>query len=105
MTNSNVSVTSANGVSFDLESEELLVDGEVRRLQAKEVKLLEYFLDHANRIVPRSDLLTDVWGYDASVDTRTVDIHVSHLRKKLNAGKRQGIIKTIHGVGYRFTIV
>ena len=83
MTNSNVSVTSANGVSFDLESEELLVDGEVRRLQAKEVKLLEYFLDHANRIVPRSDLLTDVWGY----------------------GKRHGIIKTIHGVGYRFTIV
>ena len=103
MSVSNGSIIPEKGVSFDTQTEELLVNGEAKRLQAKEVKLLEYFLSHANRVIPRKELLKDVWGYDVTVDTRTVDIHVSHLRKKLGASERHGVIKTIHGVGYRFT--
>ena len=89
--------------NFKLQDGGLLVNGEKKKLQAKEVKLLNYFISHANRIVSRQDLLKDVWGYEAEIDTRTIDIHVSHLRKKLGETCRHGLIKTIHGIGYRFT--
>lgn len=102
MTNSNGYVTLSNGVSFDLENGRLIVAGRVYFLQSKEIELLNYFVNHPNIIVARSDLLKNVWKYDESVDTRTVDVHVSNLRRKMNAGVRRGTIRTVHGVGYAY---
>jgi DNA-binding response OmpR family regulator len=51
-------------------------------------------------VVGREELLEQVWGYDASVTTRTVDVHVSRLRRKLGRGDRH--ILTVRGQGYRF---
>ena len=102
MANSNGYTTLSNGVGFDLENGRLIVKEKVRFLQSKEIELLRYFLTHPNIIVARTDLLKNVWSYDESVDTRTVDVHVSNLRKKINGGIRNGIIRTVHGVGYAY---
>jgi len=58
-------------------------------------------IERRGRVQTRDRLLTDVWGYEGDVDTRTVDTHVRRLREKL--GKAADYIETIRGVGYRFT--
>ncbi len=69
-------------------------------LTALEFKLLTTFLTRKGRVQTRDTLLSDVWGIDAEVTTRTVDTHVKRLREKL--GTAGGYIETIRGVGYRF---
>jgi len=69
-------------------------------LTALEFKLLATFLERRGRVQTRETLLSDVWGIDADVTTRTVDTHVKRLREKLGlAGK---YVETLRGVGYRF---
>ncbi len=53
------------------------------RLTAKEFLLLQYFLEHSGRVLSRDLLLTDVWGYQYTGGTRTVDVHVRRLREKI----------------------
>ena len=68
----------------------------------KEVEILKYFWQHRNETVSRDKLLTDVWGYDDSVSTRTVDNFILKLRQKIEkdpANPRH--IITIHGIGYK----
>lgn len=69
-------------------------------LTALEFKLLTTFLTRKGRVQTRDTLLSDVWGIDAEVTTRTVDTHVKRLREKLSAAG--SYIETIRGVGYRF---
>ncbi len=60
-------------------------------------------MDRAGAVVPRRDLLSAVWGYQQHVSTRTVDIHVSELRAKLEANPAQPVhIITVRKTGYRF---
>jgi two-component system, OmpR family, phosphate regulon response regulator PhoB len=70
-------------------------------LTALEFKLLVTLHDRRNRVQTRSALLSDVWGIDADITTRTVDTHVKRLREKL--GEAGNYIETVRGVGYRFT--
>ena len=70
-------------------------------LTALEFKLLVTLFDRKNRVQTRSALLSDVWGIDADITTRTVDTHVKRLREKL--GEAGAYIETVRGVGYRFT--
>lgn len=70
-------------------------------LTATEFKLLETLMERRGRVQTRDRLLTDVWGYEGDMDTRTVDTHVRRLREKL--GKAADAIETVRGVGYRFT--
>lgn len=70
-------------------------------LTALEFKLLVTLYDRRNRVQSRSALLSDVWGIDADITTRTVDTHVKRLREKL--GEAGDYIETVRGVGYRFT--
>ena len=58
-------------------------------------------LFRSGRVQTRDRLLTDVWGYEGDVDTRTVDTHMRRLREKL--GKVADLIETVRGVGYRFS--
>jgi two-component system phosphate regulon response regulator PhoB len=77
------------------------VAGEEVTLTALELKLLVTLCDRRGRVQTRERLLSDVWGIDADVTSRTVDTHVKRLREKL--GKMGDVIETVRGVGYRFS--
>ncbi|MDN4607287.1 response regulator transcription factor [Sporosarcina highlanderae] len=69
----------------------------------KEFELLLYFMQNKNRVLTREQLLSAVWNYDFVGDTRIVDVHVSHLREKIEENTRKPVfIKTVRGIGYKF---
>lgn len=68
-------------------------------LTPKEFDLLVFFTKNPRRVFTRDQLLDEIWGYDFMGDTRTVDIHIQRLRKKLNLGEA---IVTVFGVGYKY---
>ena len=72
-------------------------------LSALEFKLLRHFIAHRGATLSRESLLADVWGYDETPLTRTVDVHVAGLRQKIEGNpKSPEYILTIHGLGYKF---
>lgn len=71
------------------------------KLKRKEFKLLLALIENRNIVLSRDKLLDIVWGYDFIGDTRTVDVHIQRLRKKLGETKDDSIIKTVFGVGYK----
>ena len=72
-------------------------------LSAREFKLLRHFIEHRGATLSRDELLADVWGYDETPLTRTVDVHVAGLRQKLELNpKTPEFIVTVHGLGYKF---
>jgi phosphate regulon transcriptional regulator PhoB len=87
-------------ITVDLAKHEVTVKGKVVELTATEFKLLATLLERRGRVQSRDRLLTDVWGYEGDVDTRTVDTHMRRLREKL--GKAADYVETVRGVGYRF---
>jgi two-component system alkaline phosphatase synthesis response regulator PhoP len=91
-------------IRVDFRRAEIYNGQEVVELSAKEFKLLRYLIEHRGAALSRDELLNEVWGYEAAVSTRTVDVHVAWLRQKLEANQRHPeYILTIHGVGYKFT--
>jgi len=70
-------------LSIDLDRHQVLLEDREVRLTAKEFLLLQYFLEHSGRVLSRDLLLTDVWGYQYTGGTRTVDVHVRRLREKI----------------------
>ena len=91
-------------VRVDRRGTEVTRGGRLVDLSTREFQLLQYFIDHAGATLSRERLLTDVWGYSAQAYTRTVDVHVSSLRQKLEDNPKQPIfIQTIQRVGYKFT--
>jgi DNA-binding response OmpR family regulator len=90
-------------VRVDLIRAEVRKDGKPVELSAREFQLLQYFIEHPNQVITREKLLEEVWGYTGDVFTRTVDVHVSLLRKKLDDPHTQSThFATIRGSGYRF---
>src|SRR5581483_2274142 len=78
-------------------------DGKVVPLSAREFQLLRYFIERRGETISRDELLREVWGYNASTFTRTVDVHVASLRQKLEAdSKKPTLIVTVQGLGYKF---
>lgn len=91
------------GLTIDTATRDIFADGEKIELTYKEFELLLYLIENSRRVVSREELLNHLWGYDCDVETRTVDIHIGTLRKKLKeAGTTY--IKTIRNVGYRFVM-
>jgi two-component system alkaline phosphatase synthesis response regulator PhoP len=91
-------------VRVDLRRAEVLRDGRPIPLSAREFQLLRYFIEHSGALLSREELLRDVWDYNASTTTRTVDVHVGWLRQKLEDDpKHPKLIVTSIGLGYRFT--
>jgi two-component system phosphate regulon response regulator PhoB len=68
-----------------------------------EFRLLCFFMNHAERVYSRSQLLSQVWGTHAFIEERTVDVHIRRLRKALEAAGRDHLIQTVRGSGYRFS--
>ena len=67
-----------------------------------EFRLLEFFMESPGRVLSRTQLLDGVWGRDAFVDERTVDVHIGRLRKAIVRGKERDPIRTVRGAGYVF---
>lgn len=95
-------VVTVGDATVDLEAHTLRRNGSEHRLLQKEAELLSFLLRHEGRTFSREDLLREVWGFDVTPTTRTVDTHVFNLRKKLEPDPRSPRhLLTIHGVGYR----
>lgn len=87
------------GIVVDRQRHQVTSDGNGVELTSTEYKLLLYLLERSGRVVTRDMLLQNVWGYNASGDTRTVDTHVTRLRNKLGAPGE--MIRTVRGFGYK----
>ena len=87
-------------VTVDPARREVTVAGQMVGLRAKEFDLLQAFAEHKGLVLTREQLLSRVWGYDFYGETRTVDVHVAHLRKRLAASANVRI-ETVTGVGYK----
>jgi DNA-binding response OmpR family regulator len=88
-------------LTMDFNQQAVALDSERMTLTRKEYDLLALLVQHAGEIIPREALLMRVWGYSAEIRTRTLDVHVRRLRKKLG-GYAEQYIETIFGIGYRF---
>lgn len=90
-------------ISVNKEKVVVMKDGEELELSSKEFKLLVFLLENRNKVFSRDELLDQVWGYNATPSTRTVDVHIASLRSKLERNhKHPKHILTVHGMGYKF---
>ncbi|MGG3906770.1 winged helix-turn-helix domain-containing protein [Geobacillus stearothermophilus] len=81
---------------------EAAISGKSLELTPKEFELLLYLARHKGRVLTRDQLLSAVWNYDFAGDTRIVDVHISHLREKIEEDtKKPAYIKTVRGLGYK----
>jgi DNA-binding response OmpR family regulator len=88
---------------LDMKRREITRNDKPVDLKPKEMELLIYFMRHKGRAFTREQLLREVWGYDFYGDSRTVDVHVSWLRQKIEEQPGKPVrILTVRGVGYRF---
>ncbi len=69
-----------------------------------EYRLLHFFMTHAERVYSRAQLLDNVWGGNVYVEERTVDVHIRRLRKTLEPFRLDGLVQTVRGSGYRFSV-
>jgi two-component system alkaline phosphatase synthesis response regulator PhoP len=90
-------------VEIDFERAEVRKSGQPLALAAKELQLLRYLVNHRDRVVPREEILQQVWEYDSEVSSRTIDVHIAWLRQKLDNPQNPKFIHTVRGKGYRFT--
>lgn len=88
-------------LAIDFDQQCARLDSVAMTLTRKEYDLLALLVQHAGEIIPRDALLMRVWGYGSDIRTRTLDVHVRRLRKKLGVYADQ-YIETIFGIGYRF---
>ncbi len=100
---SGISVLKFDGMSLDLDRRELRIDEKPVSLKPKEYDLLLYFTQHPGRAISRDVLLEEVWGWDYTGESRTVDVHVRWLREKIEPDPQNPTrIVTVRGSGYRF---
>ncbi|USG66606.1 response regulator transcription factor [Brevibacillus ruminantium] len=90
-----------DGVTIDFESRQVFLDGSPVECTPKEFALLEVLVNNRNIALSRDKLLELAWGFDYVGDTRTVDVHIQKLRKKLDMESR---IKTVYKMGYRLEV-
>ncbi len=87
-------------VEMDVTAHRVRRGGKPIALGPTEFRLLKYFLEHPGRVFSRERLLDAVWSHDPDIDLRTVDVHVRRLRKALNDGARDDVIRTVRSAGY-----
>jgi DNA-binding response OmpR family regulator len=91
------------GLSVNFGSCTVAVDGKKVDLSSREFKLLKFFTEHPGRVYSRDQLLDYVWGDEAFVEPRTVDVHISRLRAAIEKDKEKPrYILTVRGLGYKF---
>jgi two-component system phosphate regulon response regulator PhoB len=94
----------AGGISVDKAGHRVLVDGRFVSLAPREYRLLLFLLSNPDRVFSRRQLLIHVWGRDAAVGVRTVDVHIRRLRSVLEPFGYERYLQTVRGSGYRFSL-
>jgi len=90
-------------VSVNFRKSEVMLSGKLVDFSAREFQLLRYFIENRESLLSRDELLNNVWGYDVTPSTRTVDVHIARLRQKIEANPKYPMhILTVHGMGYKF---
>ncbi|WP_020617483.1 response regulator transcription factor [Paenibacillus daejeonensis] len=102
--NTNEKVIVAGELSIYPDKYEVLLQEEVIPLRPKEFEVLLYLVQRPGMVITRDDLMNVVWGFDYIGGQRTVDVHVSSLRKKLELGQQSVRIESIRGVGYKLVM-
>ncbi len=92
-----------NGLVIDPERFEVLLDGNKLDLTPKEFELIKFLARSPGRVLTRDFLLENIWGYEYIGDTRTVDVHIRHIRQKIESDPANPeYIETVRGIGYKF---
>lgn len=94
------SVLTAGDLAMDIAARRVTRGGREIQLSAKEFSLLEYLMYNQNIALTREKIEDHIWNYDYEGGTNVVDVYVSHLRKKIDDGEEQKLIRTVRGVGY-----
>jgi two-component system, OmpR family, alkaline phosphatase synthesis response regulator PhoP len=98
-------VLQCSPLRMDVRSTEITRDGKKVALSAREFQLLRHFMEHPGETIPRSELLQEVWGYEDGTFTRTVDVHIASLRRKVEKDpKHSKLILTVLGTGYKLKV-
>ena len=91
-----------NDIIIDIEKHEVIKNEKIIELTLKEFELLRILAQNRQKVLSRNFLLDQVWGYDYFGETRTVDVHIRHLRKKIEDHDKSSVyIETIRGIGYK----
>jgi two-component system phosphate regulon response regulator PhoB len=93
----------AGTLVLDPGSHRVTASGRTVPLGPTEYRLLQYFMEHPERVYSRSQLLDRVWGGNVYVEERTVDVHIRRLRKALEPFQCDSLVQTVRGSGYRFS--
>ena len=98
-----VTTFEVHGMTFDFSRARMTKKGQIIVLSERESRLLQHLIESRGEVVTRDELLQEVWGYSEAPMTRTVDVHISWLRQKLEDDPANPqFIVTVHGQGYRF---
>lgn len=92
------------GLTIDLETYTVLIDGNPVELTRRETQVLYFLASHPGRVFTREYLLQEIWGFDYPGGTRTVDVHINRLRDKAERPDLPWHIRTVWGVGYKFEV-
>jgi two-component system OmpR family response regulator len=96
-------VLTLDDLRMDMLSRKVTRGGRPVTLQPREFKLLEFLLRHAGQVVTRTMLLENVWDFHFDPQTNVIDVHVSRLRQKIDAGSEKPLLRTIRNAGYMLT--
>lgn len=96
-------VINAGRLQLNQDAYQLRIDGAPVHLGTTEYRLLEFFMQHPEKVYSRAQLLDFVWGQNTYIEERTVDVHVLRLRKTLKTYAADNVIQTIRGAGYLFS--
>ena len=92
------------GLELDQARHRVSAGGQPLELAPMEYQLLQFFMQHPERVYTRTQLIDKVWGNCADIEERTVDVHIRRLRKALEPHALENLIQTVRGVGYRFSV-
>jgi two-component system phosphate regulon response regulator PhoB len=93
----------AGALKLDAASHRVTVGEQTVPLGPTEYRLLQFFMEHPERVYTRGQLLDRIWGGNVYVEERTVDVHIRRLRKALEPFGADGLVQTVRGAGYRFS--
>ncbi|OGF44183.1 MAG: DNA-binding response regulator [Candidatus Firestonebacteria bacterium RIFOXYC2_FULL_39_67] len=98
---SSADVLTECGISINLTGYEATLDGKLIPLTKIEFSLLSFLMKNKGKVYNREQIISGAWSYETAIVDRAVDVHIRHLREKF--GKSGKLIKTVHGVGYKFS--
>jgi two-component system, OmpR family, phosphate regulon response regulator PhoB len=93
----------AEGLMLDARSYQVSADGHNVQLGPSEYRLLSFFMSHPERVYTRAQLMDHVWGGNACMEKRSVDVHIRRLREALEPYQFDRFVQTVYGTGYRFS--